>query len=1250
MTSPSEAHAHVELSAEFEWTDITLANAAHHPVAHGLGTLVADVERGIYRIGYQAGSVLETELVALGAGERYAPDPAPPQMPAAAPVARTATFDDRHADAAHRHSVALTASRGGHECGLIVMVRATAGQEAPTLREAPPGVTAAGLRVEWEHDSDAGFAVWSTTQLAGSIGLRAPRDELCTGLEPVLEQAVWLARGWQTLVFVPCGLRGPAWADASVHLVPMSVAWDGRSADAVAVEALLARLVNAAGPPPADRVAQLAAALPGNPMAGILLAHLMLGDEAARGDPATSELIGALATLLPDHPDVRALRWLDPARGDVRPPAIDWPPMLDLAYEAVEDLDTREPGVLRDGSAAVRMSAQRFKEGLWTASHPDSAGLAQSAAAAFPQVTAAFQDPATQRVALHLERVRRSTRDESATTAALLSEPVADVAYYTGLPTAAVARALTDIEAAVPPPPSEPAAPAPGPAPAPGDEPSRPERVLSIVLRAFSIAFLLGAVVLAQPLDWEGVGALAAVAILMRSVLLAGLCALAGSDVRRFGAVCQFVAIALLVEMLLAGVVWVVAAPRAPVASLGMSVRADTALGVWIVLDAVTGLVIWSLWRHAFRARWHLRALTPGNHRTVAAISELLRDEPRALRPAEVASNVDEYLAAAARPHRVLARTSLLAVALLPLGRGRAPLALVPPADRRRILRRALRHRTAWAARPAIRTAHQLAALGYYADPRAAEELGAPAGLAVPPPTGTRPTIRTLDREQVVSPLGVDAVVVGSGPPGALMAYRLAERGLRTLIVERGAEVDPTARSGGTLQTVPEVLADGGLELLRSAQTTVLELSCLGGRSVAQNALWASAMPAVAERWNAPEVDAGLDAAQFEAAWDRVREWLPAADRAGDRLSGGASLLLAGMAALGVAPDGTTPTSPLPGPQRAAELSGRSQSVLDTLVPWGQRRFGDRLQTLTHCEAEKVVIHRGRVTGVECSLPGRDLLVQAPIVVLAAGALGSGHILRRSSVGGALGRRFSFDLSTTLIADFAQPIEPPGGAQLMAAIDPDEPSFVVETIALPLWLQAMTMPGLFEQHDANMRRLRHLVGVRVHLGVDRSKRIRRPYSDRPRTVELDADELKRFMLRVKTAGELLFAAGAIRVLPATVDYLELTTPEALTALTDLRRSDEISVSARPQGGAAMSRDPDRGVVDPSLHVHGAAGLYVCDASVFPTSIARAPMLTAMALAEYAADGIAGSGAPDDPPRAKRRPRARKRARPLTTRR
>jgi len=47
------------------------------------------------------------------------------------------------------------------------------------------------------------------------------------------------------------------------------------------------------------------------------------------------------------------------------------------------------------------------------------------------------------------------------------------------------------------------------------------------------------------------------------------------------------------------------------------------------------------------------------------------------------------------------------------------------------------------------------------------------------------------------------------------------------------------------------------------------------------------------------------------------------------------------------------------------------------------------------------------------------------------------------------------------------------------------------------------------------------------------------------------------------------------------------------------------------------------VVGPDFRVHGTANLYVCDASVIPSSLTVNPQLTVMTLAHYAGPRILG---------------------------
>jgi choline dehydrogenase-like flavoprotein len=91
----------------------------------------------------------------------------------------------------------------------------------------------------------------------------------------------------------------------------------------------------------------------------------------------------------------------------------------------------------------------------------------------------------------------------------------------------------------------------------------------------------------------------------------------------------------------------------------------------------------------------------------------------------------------------------------------------------------------------------------------------------------------------------------------------------------------------------------------------------------------------------------------------------------------------------------------------------------------------------------------------------------------------------------------------------------------------------------------------------------------------------------------------------------------------SLSYHEFTHPNQLPELIAvLLDPEEIGLgTGHPQGGNAISASPQRGVVDPELRVHGWENLYVCDASVIPSSLTVNPQLTVMALAQYAAPGI-----------------------------
>jgi choline dehydrogenase-like flavoprotein len=392
----------------------------------------------------------------------------------------------------------------------------------------------------------------------------------------------------------------------------------------------------------------------------------------------------------------------------------------------------------------------------------------------------------------------------------------------------------------------------------------------------------------------------------------------------------------------------------------------------------------------------------------------------------------------------------------------------------------------------------------------------------------------------------------------------------------------------------------------------------------------------VLRAWNDPHgFDAGLDEARLQESFRVIRSWIGVREQSETWLQPGASKFVNGIEQLGL---GEPPNRFGIVEANIADCLGsgycnigcafgKKLSMLDTVLPQAQQKFGsDGLRIVSECRVERIVASDGRAEAVVCKLSdGRKLRVKARSIVVAAGALHSSWLLLRSKLAGPLvGRYIGFNVGSPITADFDEELYAYDGMQIShVLVPPPERGFILETWFNPVMAQALAMPGWFEDHYRNMRRYAHMTAVGALVGTDRhwNRRVRVALDG-----GLDIDfkpteqELKRLIEGLKLIGRIYLAAGARRVMPTTLRYHEFRSEPELEQLDRyIKDGSDISLgTGHPQGGNALSRDPRKGVVDPSFRVHGFENLYVCDASVFPTTIGVNPQLTVMALADYAA--------------------------------
>ncbi len=785
-----------------------------------------------------------------------------------------------------------------------------------------------------------------------------------------------------------------------------------------------------------------------------------------------------------------------------------------------------------------------------------------------------------------------------------------------------------------------------------------PERRLELVLRILTVAFL------AQALLYPTLGLFGSAEFpfvansFAKDGLFFILCFLAAGDVRQNGWAAWLVVIGhVLIVVALLGML-AFGNHDSVAGTFGQPFGTDLSptlqLLIWAAAATFLVAIPLAVFLHkAATGRYALKYLWPHQHATAMAMADVLVIGPdEKLTPEQVAAGIDDYLNSFTAHEKWKSKLALSALTVYPMIRLRPPFALMAPERRLAFIERCfindvVERRLPAGIRKAVQSmlvaAQQLAIIGYYADPRTASSTGyvpfskrkryAKQIKKLPP---LRPVLDVNEPNEVdAEEITADVAIVGSGAAGSVLAYRLAERGREVVLLEGGKHVDPRDFTEDERVQFSRLFADGGMQMSVDARFQVLQGKCVGGSTVVNNAVCYDLPGRTLQRWNDPDgLDAGIDPKGLAKSFARLREWLPVYSQADNskRLQAGGTKMAEGIEALGLDGNGGVVDANIKdclgsGYCNIGCAYGKKLSALDNILPRAQREFGEGVRIFSECLAEHIETKGRRATAVVCRLSdGRRLLVTANTVVVSGGALASSLLLQRSGLGGKLaGRGLSFNVGAPLTADFEQELHSYDGLQITHGYrPPGEDQLILESWFNPVGTQALMMPGWFSAHYENMRRYPHLSCIGVVVGSQRNGTVVATRGQGMKlTYEPTEADLGLMIKGTKLAAKIHFAGGALRVLPMTFRSRSYTSLDQVDELDEIVHDNtDIGLhTSHPQGGNAISRDPGKGVVDERFGIHGIENVYVCDASVFPSSVTVNPQLTVMALADYAADGI-----------------------------
>jgi choline dehydrogenase-like flavoprotein len=502
------------------------------------------------------------------------------------------------------------------------------------------------------------------------------------------------------------------------------------------------------------------------------------------------------------------------------------------------------------------------------------------------------------------------------------------------------------------------------------------------------------------------------------------------------------------------------------------------------------------------------------------------------------------------------------------------------------------------------------------------------------------PTL-SVDRDTV---LECDAVVVGSGAGGGLMAGVLAEAGLSVVVLEKGGNPgshDFTQVEGDMLS---RYYLDGGLIMTQSGSLPILAGSCLGGGTAINYTTSFPLPPATRAEWDRRSGLTLFTSPRFQRSFDRVAIQLDVGTRyttPGVR----DQLLERGCKTLGwhvdLIPRNVTEC------REGVECGycgygcrhGAKNSTARTYLAMAARH-GAHL--VPHCDVDRVLIAAGRATGVEGAVVGIEgarhrLTVRAPIVVAACGSINTPALLRRSGIDNpAIGQGLRLHPASAVAGIFPGRVEPWTGALQTRYSDQfadsgDGYGVKFETapvhFALPAsgfgWESAV-------QHREDIGRLANLSIIGTLLRDRDPGRVVVGRDGRPRVhYELSHHDVANVRRGLVGAAQILAAAGATELFSLHTPPARATTaqPGWLSAFGDAMDHRGYTkcrmsyITFHQMASCAMGADRKQSVVGETGESHDVPGLYVADGSAFPTSSGVNPMITIMAIADHVARGI-----------------------------
>lgn len=496
---------------------------------------------------------------------------------------------------------------------------------------------------------------------------------------------------------------------------------------------------------------------------------------------------------------------------------------------------------------------------------------------------------------------------------------------------------------------------------------------------------------------------------------------------------------------------------------------------------------------------------------------------------------------------------------------------------------------------------------------------------------------KEFDREVKLS---ADAVVIGSGAGGAVMAKELQEKGHSVILLEEGGNQKTRDYGKDPLESFRALYRDSGATVAVGRPVIPFPIGrMLGGTTAVNSGTCFRTPDDILRRW---QKECGLPDIEPEVMkpyFDRVEEILTVSEVHSGNMGKNGEIFLRGAKALGYS------CGPLRRNQNenctgcgACTLGCPSDGKRHTGLNYIPMAVEKGCQVYCDFRMEKILVRDGTAVGVTGSVLDRDsgkrragFEVAAKVVVISAGAVHTPMLLQKNRLcnsSGQVGRNLRLHPAIRVNAMMDEEVNGWLGVPQGVYVDEffDE-GIMLEGVFVGPLLSAAGLPYFGKRAKDLMFNYPRIASFGAMIHDETRGRVRPGLGRFPFiTYWIIKEDLEKAVKAIAYTSKVLFAAGAKKVYP-TIPWLpEIDSADRIPEILSGKvKPTEVEMMAfHPMGTTRMGTDSRVSVVDPYGETFDVKNLFVADASLFPSCLGVNPMESIMAFTNRNADYISAN--------------------------